>query len=409
MTSNIQHRDSSPLTIAVVEDWKELERFREEWTGILAENSTLTVFSTPEWLGAWWRAFGKDMRLQVLVFRDSQNHLVGLVPLYVQQIRSMFLPRLRELKFVGDGSTDSDNLDFIVKPGWEDPVARYVVQHLKSTDEWDVCRLNVMPSDSRSGNAFLASVASEKLKLESSSVPSSSIELPGSYDEYLQKLSTKERKKIGNLTRRLDSRYKVKFSRCGAPAELPAYLETLFSLHQKRWQARGKPGAFANPERRRFYYEIAGEFLKRSWLVFWTLELNGVPVASQFGFEYRGTFYALQEGFDPDYSADSVGYVLRSQSLRQLIESGTRRYDFLAGQEDSKLRWNCATSNYVNLDIARPATLGSIQLSLERAEKACKSGVRQLLPPPFFSYLQRFRAESPFRPDSKQTPRSASR
>jgi CelD/BcsL family acetyltransferase involved in cellulose biosynthesis len=251
-----------------------------------------------------------------------------------------------------------------------------------------------MPSDSRAANDFLANVTSEKLKLESSSVPSSSIELPGSYDEYLQKLSAKERKKIGNLSRRLANRYKVNFSRCGTQEELPSCLETLFTLHQKRWQVRGKPGAFANAERRRFYYEMAGEFLKRGWLVFWTLELNGTPVASQFGFEYQGTFYALQEGFDPDYSADSVGYILRSYCLRHLIESGVRRYDFLAGQEDSKLRWNCAKSNYVNLQIARPATLGSMQLSLERAEKACKSGVRHLLPPNFFSYLQRFRAES---------------
>jgi CelD/BcsL family acetyltransferase involved in cellulose biosynthesis len=385
---------SAPLTVAVVNDWQELELLREEWTGVLAQNSSLTIFSTPEWLGAWWRAFGKHKQLHALVLRDDRNVLVGLVPLYIQQIPSALLPRLKEVRFVGDGSTDSDNLDFVVMPGYEEAIAKYVVQHLKSNDGWDVCRLNVMPSNSNSAQEFLVTVNSEQLKLESSTVPWSSIELPGSYEEYLQELSSKERKKIGNLSRRLESRYKVKLSRCTNLEDLPSRLEELFALHQKRWQARGKPGAFASPERRCFYYEMAGKFLKRGWLVFWTLELNGIAVAAQFGFQYNGTVYALQEGFDPDYSADSVGYLLRSFSIRKLIESGARRYHFLAGQEDSKLRWNCSNGNYINLQIARPATLGSMQLSFEQVKSACKSGVKQILPTSLVAVWDRFRTQS---------------
>jgi len=385
---------SAPFTVAVVNDWQELELLREEWTSILAKNASLTIFSTPEWLGAWWRAFGKHKQLHALIFRDDRNALVGLVPLYIQRVPSALLPRLKELRFVGDGSTDSDNLDFVVMPRYEEAVAKCVVQHLKSNDQWDVCRLNVMPSDSTTAQAFLVNVNFEKLKLESSTAPWSSIELPESYEEYLQQLSSKERKKIGNLGRRLESRYAVNLRRCTELEDLPSQLETLFALHQKRWQARGKPGAFASPERRRFYHEMSAEFLKRGWLVFCILELNGITVAAQFGFQYNGTVYALQEGFDPAYSADSVGYLLRSFSIRKLIESGAQRYHFLAGQEDSKLRWNCTNGNYINLQIARPATLGSMQLSFERAKRACTSGVKQILPTPLVAVLDRFRTQS---------------
>lgn len=387
------HHDTA-ISIELITDWNGIEALRKDWTDILKRNTSLTIFLTPEWLGAWWQAFRKAKQLHALVFRDTGGVVVGLVPLYIQQIRSTVLPRLNELRFVGDGTTDSDNLDLIVMPGYEQQVALELLRHLNRTTGWDVCRFNVMPSDSATATAVLRSLHSATLKYESSTSAWSSIELPGSFEEYLQGLSAKERKKIGNLSRRLEGRYEVRLSRCTNVEELPGYLETLFHLHQKRWQARGKPGAFANPERRCFYYRMAEEFLKRGWLVFWRLELDGIPVASQFGFQYRGTVYALQEGFDPDYSADSVGYLLRSYSIRKLIEAGLRRYDFLAGQERSKLRWNCLNGNYVNLAVARRATRGSIYLSLERAKRACKSSMRQSLPAPFVEFLNRLRTQS---------------
>jgi len=34
-----------------------------------------------------------------------------------------------------------------------------------------------------------------------------------------------------------------------------------------------------------------------------------------------------------------VGYVLRGQLLRNLIDRGIRRYDFLGGEDESKTRW----------------------------------------------------------------------
>ncbi len=84
--------------------------------------------------------------------------------------------------------------------------------------------------------------------------------------------------------------------------------------------------------------------MARKWLEFWLLELDGKAVAAQFRFRYRDTFFALQEGFDPAYSTDSVGHALRGYVIRQLIAEGVRRYDFLAGQDPSKDRLGAQTA-----------------------------------------------------------------
>jgi CelD/BcsL family acetyltransferase involved in cellulose biosynthesis len=382
------------LAVKILSRWDEVELLRAEWTGILERNRKLTVFSTPEWLSAWWHAFGGNKQLYAVVFRDSQGVLVGLLPLYLQRIQIGLLPSLWRLRFVGDGSTDSDNLDFVVLPGYERAVARSFVQHLAADHRWDVCLLNVMPSDSLAANEFLREITLARWKFETSTVAWTSIELPETWEAYLQQLSAKERGKVANRTRRIEKRYQARFYKCSSTKELPACLETLFLLHQKRWELRGELGAFASSARRHFYYDMAEQFMPRGWLGLWMLELNGVAVAAQYGFRYGDTMYSLQEGFDPTYSADSVGYVLRSYALRKLIESGVRRYEFLAGQDESKLRWKCISGDYLNLHLARPGSRGSVYLSFARASKTSKSWIRGILPPSVVKFLNGFRSKS---------------
>jgi CelD/BcsL family acetyltransferase involved in cellulose biosynthesis len=385
--SNDVREKTRPLSIAVLSTWTEMEMLRPEWNSILERNPKLTIFSSPEWLSAWWHAYGNNRQLYSLAFRDGQGALVGLVPLYLQRISMSILPSLSEFRLVGDGSQDSDNLDFIVKPGHEKEVARSLIQHLAANHRWDICQMNCLASGSAATNDFLEEIIAVRWKFQTSALPWSAVELPETWEAYLKSLSPKERGKVGNRLRRLQSRFPTRFYKCSTPSELPACLENLFRLHQKRWETREEPGSFASAERRRFYYDMADQFLSRNWLELWLFELNGITVAAQYGFRYGKTVYSLQEGFDPDFSSDSVGYVLRSYALREFIEFGVRRYEFLAGQNESKLRWGGTTGNYLNIHLARPWTRGSVHLSLKQFSKATKSWLRRVLPPSLIAFL----------------------
>jgi CelD/BcsL family acetyltransferase involved in cellulose biosynthesis len=219
------------------------------------------------------------------------------------------------------------------------------------------------------------------------------VELPETWEAYLKQLSPKERGKVGNRLRRLQGRCQTKFYKCSTLSELPVCLENLFRLHQKRWESRRQPGSFASLERRRFYADMAQQFLSRGWLELWLLELNGVAVAAQFGFRYGQTVYSLQEGFDPDHASDSVGYVLRSYALREFIESGVRRYEFLAGENESKLRWGGTSGNYLNIHLALPLTRGSLYLSFTQIIRTTKSWLRRVLPSSFVEYVTSVRGK----------------
>jgi CelD/BcsL family acetyltransferase involved in cellulose biosynthesis len=384
-----------PLSVKLLSSWDEVELLRPDWNAILEHNQTLTIFSSPEWLSSWWRAYGNGKQLHTLAFRDGRGALVGLVPLYLQPLRVGILPSLQELRLVGDGSTDSDNLDFVVAPGHEQNVAQSLFRHLASDRRWDIFQLNCMASDSLAAHFFLQEIRAAHWKFAVSTISWSAVELPDTWEAYLKQLSPKERGKVGNRLRRLQSRFPTKFYKCSSAIELPACLDHLFRLHQKRWESRGEPGSFASQERRRFYADMAQQFLSRGWLELWLFELNEAAVAAQYAFRYGRTVYSLQEGFDPDYSSDSVGYVLRSYALREFIESGIRRYEFLAGENESKLRWGGITGNYLNIHLAQPLTRGSLHLSFAQFTKTTKAWLRRVLPPPVVAFLTSVRGKSP--------------
>jgi CelD/BcsL family acetyltransferase involved in cellulose biosynthesis len=68
------------------------------------------------------------------------------------------------------------------------------------------------------------------------------------------------------------------------------------------------------------------------------LEVAGRTVASVLCFDYLGTRYLYNSGYDAQYQELSVGILSKVFSIRTGIESGCGKYDFLKGAETYKKR-----------------------------------------------------------------------
>jgi CelD/BcsL family acetyltransferase involved in cellulose biosynthesis len=368
------------LSIRVYRTLPELESLRPAWEELLTDFPGATTFSTWEWLAPWWRAFGEGRELRVLAFFDESARLVGLAPLAISRRRVAPFIKLRVLSLWGDGSGDSDNLDFPVRAGWEEAVAIALFESLRESKQWDFCEFNTMPADSPVAGRLATLLGERGWRTYTDRPACSAISLPETWQAYLKQLSSKERGKIAYYRNRLKRKYRVRFHRCAAEKEIYECLEALFALHRKRWQLLRQPGSFELAARRQFYHELS-RLLVSGWkLEFWLLELNGQTAAAQFGFRFGCTVFQLQEGFDPEYSADSVGYVLRAHVIEQLILQGVRRYDFLAGEAASKARWATQCGRYLNVQCARPLRLGSAYLRMIHAAAEGKEWLRENLP-----------------------------
>jgi hypothetical protein len=343
---------------------------------------------TPEWLASWWRAYGTDRQLCALAFLNSQHHIVAVAPLYRERASNAGISNTT-LRFVGAGSGDSDDLDFVVLPGSEQTVAEAFVEWLQSARNIDVCSLETFPSNSQIAQHLLAILKRQNWAITKERLPHSFVELPRTWADYLETLPSDFKPLLTRYPKRLRSRFSVQISRCENLEDLDSRLQNLFTLHQMRWTGRGEPGAFSDVQRRDFYSRMASAFLQKGWLEFWALTLENEIVATQFCFRYRDTVSLLQEGFNPKYTAEKIGYALRAHVLQEMIATGARRYDFLGGADSYKARYGSVQGNYLNLHFAGPSWKGRLLLQARKQKRAIKGWLKTNLPQPILALLQR--------------------
>ena len=380
------------LNVRVLTTLESLEMLRPAWEELLFQYPQSSIFSTLEWLAPWWRSFGEDQQLHVLAFEDMSSRLVGLAPLSISTHATLG-KKWKILRLMGDGSGDSDNLDVPVVPEYADDVVVKLLRYLNNYFRlWDFCEFNTLPADSRIANRLISSLEEEGWPHFTYKKPSCCVVLPGDWETYLRELSSKVRKNYEYYRRRLDKLPSTRIYRCSKDVDLLACLEALFELHQTRWQSAGQPGSFSLASRRRFYQDLSAVLLERNQLEFWLLEIGGKTVAADYGLRYRDTVYALQSGFDLAYGLESPGFYLKAKMLKALIESGVRRYDFLAGFTESKARWNAQPSHYWRIQFALPVSSGAVFLRIRRDSSNIKAWLRGHLPESAWKLLHGLKA-----------------
>src|SRR5262249_36639108 len=150
--------------------------------------------------------------------------------------------------------------------------------------KFDVCEWNTLPAGSPVGTRLSQLAQPMGWLFTETAAVSSAIPLPQSWETYLENLPSEDRKNIPRYTRRLENRYQVRIHRCEDADRLPLYLDSLFRLHQERWQSAGQAGTFGVTERRSFYHELSHQLLACGSLQLWALELDGQMTAVQFAF-----------------------------------------------------------------------------------------------------------------------------
>jgi CelD/BcsL family acetyltransferase involved in cellulose biosynthesis len=117
------------------------------------------------------------------------------------------------------------------------------------------------------------------------------------------------------------------------PAAVPDFLGTFISLFV---ESRGDKAAFMTAEMESFFRTMAAAMSQAGLLRPSVMELDGVPVAALMVFDYGGTVYLYNSSFDRRYSSLSVGVLSKALCIKDSIERGRRRFDFLRGGEQYK-------------------------------------------------------------------------
>jgi CelD/BcsL family acetyltransferase involved in cellulose biosynthesis len=263
----------------------------------------------------------------------------------------------RRLRFIGDGTFETDHMNFLVGAGDRSGVLAALLVAIDSLP-WDIAHFSQIPRESEHTQQLLDFASSRGWLLSASEVPCPRRTLPESYDGLMRSLPSRMRTAIRSARRNLEESYSMEFGMCTDRDDLPTFLEALYRNHTSRWQSKGREGVFVGERKRLFYSRLSYRLLDAGSLRFYYLKLNGAVIAQQYCFQHGNTVYLLQEGFDFDYAEKNVGNVLRAMVFEDLISRGVRHYDFLAGTSRHKRSWSDSEPIDLSVQACRPSIIG---------------------------------------------------
>jgi peptidoglycan/xylan/chitin deacetylase (PgdA/CDA1 family)/CelD/BcsL family acetyltransferase involved in cellulose biosynthesis len=369
------------MKVVEIRSAAELQDLKPAWEALLCGSPSATIFLTWEWVSAWWQSYGKSRELRVLAAFDDNQVLRGIAPLCRETLRK-YGQTFPALSFAGDGSNDSDYLDFLIASGYEEQVMRAFQAHWQ--EEWNagtLLLLNEIPETSPNLPLLRSAAGDQKGILQEASVDCGVVRLPKTWEEYLGMLRPRFRTKIRSVLRDTESRPELRFGFCDTPEDLERLLPILFDLHTRRWVQDGKPGVFGWQQKREFYRALSGVLLERGWLRFSWLEWNGQILACQYGFAYGGAYFQLQEGYEPASEHWNTGIALRAWSIREFLKEGLREYDFLGGMGRHKSDWGAEVKRSAKIVLAGDSYKNRLFCYGPEWEAGARESVKNILPP----------------------------
>jgi CelD/BcsL family acetyltransferase involved in cellulose biosynthesis len=344
------------MRITEVDSYSDFLALEDRWKDVL-QRCEHSVFSTWEWLSIWWKYYGNDKRL-VILLAEENNKIVGIAPL-MYSVHSMFGLREGKIEFIG--TANSDYNDFIIADKREECLPLFIDYLNDLPEKWNYIELTDVKENSKCITVFSKTLKDLKLLYKCPYTI-----LPKSYDAFLKGLSHDRRWRIRRDLRRLKKDFKVEFADYSGIQSCDDGMRWLFELHQKRFEARGYPGAFADSKSRSFHLDIARSFAQKGWLSLFLLKLSDNIVAALYGFRYQAKFYQYQMGFDSRYSKYSIGNQLIAYTIGKCIEDELLEFDFLRGESPHKDHWTTTARWNLEAIIPRRGLLVSFQNSLYR-------------------------------------------
>ena len=346
---------------------KQFESMSATWDSLLAEcQDDNSIFLTYEWLWTWWRHFGEEKKLNILLI-EKGGQAIGIVPLMKVKYK-IGLIKFHLLETIG--STNC-NYVWLTRPENRQEAIMAVLAYLKEelTKNKLALRLTVVPEDNKFRDLLQANspASCQELVIQERTTTSAPyIKLPATWDEYFRSLSPKRRKILRRASRSLEKFHDVEFRQFTADS-IEEGLNSFFDLHQRRWQSVNIRGMFSTSRMQEFYRDIASKFLFRNWLHFSCLVVDNKMVHGEYGFIYNSRFYSLTAARDTLYSKYSVGHLHEMYLIKYAIDNHLQEFDLLKGEEPYKLYWTKSTRKYVEIIVIKKGYFPSLRIKLLNA------------------------------------------
>lgn len=306
---------------ALAAEWRDLETradasFFQSWSWIGTWLATLPAGFAP--LLARCGSGGESVALGIVVPSQARRHL-------------LWRPRRLSLNETGDAGYDSLFIEYNGLLTDRRTDASLLGVALRSLAE-ATPRADEIVLGGIDERAFAIAAPVGWRRTLDKSLPVFSLDLVGDGIADLSRFGKNTRQQIRRARRDYETLGPIEIEAASDTAAALAFLDELKLLHQRYWQARGRPGAFARPDFERFHRRLIATCHARGEVELLRIRAGSRTVGLLYNFVYRDRVYAYQSGFD--YALlprGRPGLLCHVLAIEQHRVGGARVYDFLAG------------------------------------------------------------------------------
>jgi len=331
-----------------------------EWNDLLYHSDADKLFLSWHWQVTWWQNWGTSLGLELnLLAVFDRNKLIGLAPLYKQEINNHLFPDAHRLHFIGNTwkikeTIRSEYNSFIVDNLYESIVYDAFLQYINTTENWD----DWVVIDAYSSHTFIDRIKtyvkeSDLVVREVNYDHGMLIDTTGNFNAFIKNLGKNTRLKSYNHRKKLSKLGRVKLLEVKQLDELELAFEHLNRLHRIRWGKDCFEGDTLS-----FHLNITKQLFADNRLSFSFLEIDGEVVSVLYNCLVDGCLYNIQGGFDDKmFSNMSLGsihlmYVIEAAFYTKSIN----QVNLLAGRgksSDYKKKFKQEVTEFTSVLIVR--------------------------------------------------------
>lgn len=277
------------------------------WKKPYEKSAIRAPFFMYDWHALWFDILGKDWEPYALLVDDA--------------VMAPLARKGNEVIFSG-GAEISDYQDLIGPDEAKTSAWPQILTFLKTQGVTSL-RLRNVPQSSSTISFFQQLPNTTVTKEDTTPM----IQLPSSWEEYVESLLYKDRHELRRKTRKFEREHK---NICIEESNnLPADIETLLDLMRKD----KKKATFLTSDMTLFFQRV-GEIFKDS-ISLLILMMDDKPAAATLSFVNNDASLLYNSGFDKD-CCPNAGWYLKAMSIKLAIEKGLKEYNFLQGSERYK-------------------------------------------------------------------------
>jgi len=325
------------------------------WDRLAAEGPHPPVQATRWWVEAWMRHFA-PRGVHVLAFREDGDVRV-LLPVWTRRERDPRCPLShRVLGPTGDGFTDT--LPLVC--GAEERQALAQVAAWLEEQNGRVHEVRVLPLIEGTPSFHLVEPLRSRGWTADRVEGNPLLDLAPGWEALVNGVGKNLRHDVAKKKRRLEEGgHRLELALAETCDE--ALLAELENLSRQRFQAEGHKSSLLDPARRAFIAEVGRLATDNGSFACYTCREEDRLVAYRLGFLHSGAFFDWITSYDPAFFPYSIGKLLLWDVVEDLCRRGVARLDFMAGEEDYKLKWNPEVRGMWRLRRRRPGPVNALR------------------------------------------------